>query len=186
MSVGFCGANRVPAGRWTLTAPGRLALLSLVLAVGACATPISVTRLDPLVAQQDLTRNVLYSGEASSFSRIILNRQGLSEEFARNPEAALRTLHTEVVSGTYDISYIYALAELSFLHAERGAPAAQKQAYYLAAAVYAYAFLFPPGVALRKFVWKILEKGSPANAAALAPSHPDPDNGHVFINQKAK
>ncbi|HWT79167.1 MAG TPA: hypothetical protein VN648_10235, partial [Candidatus Methylomirabilis sp.] len=144
MFVGFCDANRVPAARWTLTVPGRLALLSLVLAVGACATPISVTRLDPLVAQQDLTRNVLYSGEPSSFSRIILNRQGLSEEFAKNPEAALKTLHSELVSGTYDISYIYALAELSFLHAQRGAPATQQQAYYLAAALYAYAFLFPP------------------------------------------
>ena len=145
MSVGFCGTSqRVAAGR-TRTIRGRLALFVLLLAVCACATPISVTRLDPLVAQQDLTRNALYSGEASSFSRIILNREDLSKEFAKNPEEALRALHTEVMSGSRGTDYIYALAELSFLYAQSDAPPAKRQAYYLAAAVYAYAFVFPPG-----------------------------------------
>ena len=142
---------QISVGMRPTPAPGRIrsirgwpALLVLALLVGACATPISVTRLDPLVAQQELTRNVLYSGEASASSRIILNREDLSKQFDQDPEAALRDLHTEVASGRRGTNYIYALAELSFLYAQRDAPATRKQAYYLATAVYAYAFLFPP------------------------------------------
>jgi pimeloyl-ACP methyl ester carboxylesterase len=144
MLLGRCGTSQTPAPGQIRTVGGWLGLLLLSLAVGACATPISVTRLDPLTAQQDLTRNALYSGEASSFSRIILNRENLSERFSEEPEAALRALHTAVVSGGRGINYIYALAELSFLYAQREAPPPEKQAYYLASAIYAYAFLFPP------------------------------------------
>ncbi|HSB70983.1 MAG TPA: alpha/beta hydrolase [Candidatus Methylomirabilis sp.] len=144
MSLGNCGTSQTLAPGRMRTVRGWLGLCLLSLAVGACATPISVKRLDPVVAQQDLTRNALYSGEASSVSRIILNRENLSERFSEKPGAALRALHAEVVSGGRDINYIYALSELSFLYAEGDAPPPEKQAYYLAAATYAYAFLFPP------------------------------------------
>jgi pimeloyl-ACP methyl ester carboxylesterase len=111
----------------------------LVLA-SACAAPISVTRLDSQTAQRELTRNVLSVGEPSRFSQIILNRADLSAQFEKDPEAALRTLHTEAVSGRHEPQVLFALAELSFLHAER----TTQRPYYFAAALYAYAFLFPP------------------------------------------
>ncbi len=117
-----------------------ITLLSLVVALGACATPISVTRMDSRTVYQDLTRNVLSTGEMSAFSRIILNRADLAEEFAANPEGALADLHTAVAKDRLDLDHVFALAELSFLHAER----TRQPAYFLAAAVYAYAFLFPP------------------------------------------
>lgn len=119
-------------------------LLIFSLLLGACATPISVTRVDPRVAQQELTQNVLSTGELTSFSQIILNRAGLYDQFKKDPEAALKVLHVETVSGQYSANYLFALAELSFQYAEDEAPRTQKQVYYLAAAVYAYAFLFPP------------------------------------------
>ena len=67
MSLGYCGTSHRSAPGPIRTVRGWLGLFLLSLAVGACATPISVTRLDPLVAQQELTRSVFYSGEASSF-----------------------------------------------------------------------------------------------------------------------
>jgi pimeloyl-ACP methyl ester carboxylesterase len=120
---------------WRLIGP-----IGLLLLASACATPISVTQLDPQTAQRELTRNVLSAGEPSRFSQIMLNRADLYGRFNEDPEAALWTLHTEVVSGRRGVNQVFALAELSFLHAER----TKQQSYYLAAALYAYAFLFPP------------------------------------------
>ena len=143
MSLGYCGTRQMSAPGRIRAVRGWIGLALLSLAVGACATPISVTRLDPQVAQQELTRNALYSGEVGSSTQIILNRENLASQFKKEPAAALETLHTEVASGRRDINYVYALAELCFLYAEGDAPPTQKQAYYLAAAVYAYSFLFP-------------------------------------------
>jgi triacylglycerol esterase/lipase EstA (alpha/beta hydrolase family) len=117
-----------------------IGLIGCLLLASACATPISVTRLDSQTAQRELTRNVLSVGEPSRFSQIVLNRTDLRAQFDKDPEAALRTLHSEVASGRLDPQALFALAELSFLHAER----TQQRPYYFAAALYAYAFLFPP------------------------------------------
>src|SRR5512137_2105985 len=117
-----------------------IGLSGILLIVSACATPISVTQVDPTAVHRELTRNVLSAGEPSDFSRIILNRAGLFDQFGSDPEATLWTLHAEVVAGRRGINQVFALAELSFLHAER----TKQRAYYLAAAIYAYAFLFPP------------------------------------------
>jgi len=121
-------------------ARGWVGLFAMALTLSACATPISVIQVDSQTAQRALTRNVLSAGEPSPFSQIVLNRANLCERFAEDPEAALWTLHAEVVSGRQDENQLFALAELSFLHAER----TKSQPHYLAAALYAYAFLFPP------------------------------------------
>jgi len=112
----------------------------ILLIASACATPISVTQVDPTSVHRELTRNVLTAGEPSDFSKIILGRAGLLDQFDSDPEAALWTLHTEVTAGRRGINQVFALAELSFLHAER----TKQRSYYLASAIYAYAFLFPP------------------------------------------
>lgn len=140
MSQGMCGVSpKDHQGRYR-PARGWIALLALAVAISACATPISVTRRSPQTVHQELTRNVLSTGEPSLFSQIILNRADLAGQFQDDPEAALRTLHTEVASGRGGVNELFALAELSFCHAER----THQHAYYLAATVYAYAFLFPP------------------------------------------
>ncbi|MFN8641198.1 MAG: alpha/beta fold hydrolase [Candidatus Binatia bacterium] len=65
----------------------------------------------------------------------------LAETFDDDPAAALAALHQVVADGRGTANDVFALAELSFLYANDGGgrPA------YLAAAVYAYAFLFPNG-----------------------------------------
>jgi hypothetical protein len=100
----------------------RLLLLSwLLLLVSACATPIGVSRVDTQAVYRSLTASVLSTDRPSAPTEQVLVRTGLAQRFHEDPYR------------------LFALAELSFLHAE----ATHQPAYYLAAAVYAYAFLFP-------------------------------------------
>ncbi len=119
-----------------------MVLLLGCVAIAGCTTPIGVQRVDPQVAYQERTRDVLSSGDLSESSRIVLTRWDLNKQFATDPEAALAALQAKVADGTAGSDEVFALAEMSFQHAERTG----KPAYYLAAAVYAYAFLFPDGV----------------------------------------
>ena len=115
-----------------------LALLLGALVLGsACSTPIGVVRGDRHTMYRSLTSSVLSNGELSAGSVQVLNRLGLTERFEDEPEAALIELRGsgEVLSR----DRLFALAELSFAVAER----TQKQPYYLAAAIYAYAFMLP-------------------------------------------
>ncbi len=117
------------------------AILFGCLAIAGCTTPVGVERVDPQVIYQLTTRNVLSSGELSESSRIVLSRWDLTARFATDPEAALATLQAKIANGTAGSDEIFALSELSLQHAEQTG----KQAYYLAASVYAFAFLFPDG-----------------------------------------
>jgi pimeloyl-ACP methyl ester carboxylesterase len=117
-------------------------VLLCCLAIAGCTTPISVERVDPQVVYQQQTSNVLAGGDLSQSSRIVLTRWDLNERFATDPEAAIAVLHAKLADGTAGSDEIFALAELSLRNAQRTG----KQAYYLAAAVYAFAFLFPDGI----------------------------------------
>src|SRR5262249_3554978 len=120
----------------------RFAALGFVLFLSACATPIGVTRLDTQQAQQLLTANALSAGAPSSWSSQVLHRTGLYERYWEDPAATLAGLHElmkEPVEEGRLQDRLFALAELSFLHAERSGA----REYYLAAAVYAYAFDLP-------------------------------------------
>ena len=111
---------------------------AVALTVSACATPVGVTRVDPRTAQYDLTASALNTDKPSSFSsRQLLNR-GLYELFDGNPKEALAKLHKSLAP-TGDEDRIFALAELSFLHAENSGD----RSYYFAATAYASAFLLP-------------------------------------------
>ena len=48
-----------------------IGLSAILLIASACATPISVTQVDPTIVHRELTRNVLSAGEPSDFSRAI-------------------------------------------------------------------------------------------------------------------
>jgi hypothetical protein len=103
-----------------------------------CATPIGVTRVDPRTAQYELTANALNTDRPSSFSSRQLLNLGLYELYDDNPKEALARLH-EGLATTGDEDRVFALAELSFLYAERSG----ERSYYLAAAAYAFAFVLP-------------------------------------------
>ena len=128
---------------WWRTALGMSAGLLLLLA--GCATPIEVTRVDPRDVQRELTSNVISTGELSNRTQIVLHRNDLTAQFASDPEAALATLHRTATATDADPELLFALAELSFRHAED----IGKRSYYLSASVYAFAYLFPDDPAMR-------------------------------------
>ena len=108
-----------------------------MLAAG-CATPIGVNHVDRTVAYQSFTANAISAERASSFSARELINFNLYQEFEDNPQKALADLHSGLAPKG-DEDRIFALAELSFLHAQNSGD----RSYYLAAAVYAYAFVLP-------------------------------------------
>ena len=119
-----------------------IALVSLLLLVSACATPIGVVRLSTQQMYRDLTANVLSVAEPSDWSTQVLQRLNLFERFDQDAEATLAELHKTIqqqVSEDRLQDRLFALSELSFSHAEDSG----QRSYYLASAVYAYAFLFP-------------------------------------------
>ncbi len=120
---------------------GWIAVLLLCVAVAACTTPVGVERVDLQTIYGELGRNVLSDGELSAPTQHVLTRWGLNQQFATAPEAALEALHMKVGDGIAGSDEIFALAELSFQHALQ----TSKRSYYLAASVYAFAYLFPDG-----------------------------------------
>lgn len=111
---------------------------SLVLAAG-CATPIGVDPADPREVQREIAGSAVTGSEPSAKTRELLTRLGLRERFGSDPDGVLAELHGSL--GDHDgddVDRLYALAELSFVRA--GKTGRRDQA--LAAAVYAYAFLF--------------------------------------------
>lgn len=104
----------------------------------ACAAPVGVERIDPQEVHRELTSNVLSRGVPSAFSQQVLTRLGLAAEYQRAPEETLQSLHAGLAP-TGDEGRLFALAELSFHHAEREGI----RRWYAASAVYAWAFLFP-------------------------------------------
>jgi pimeloyl-ACP methyl ester carboxylesterase len=113
--------------------------LSVCLLLSACAAPVGITRMDATRVNRSLTSSVVSSGELSGPTQITLRRHDLVEKFDEDPAAAMRELHAKVADGEIDPGDTYALAELSYYHAE----ATEQRPYYFAAAAYAYAFLFP-------------------------------------------
>jgi hypothetical protein len=110
----------------------------LALILSACAAPIGVNYVDRSVAYRSLTANVLSTESPSSFSARELMNRNLYGRFEEDPAKALAELHVSLASeGDEDL--LFALAELSFLYAEKSGD----RSYYLAAAVYAYAFVLP-------------------------------------------
>jgi pimeloyl-ACP methyl ester carboxylesterase len=107
--------------------------------IGGCVTvPVRVERADPREVHREITRNVLAGGVPSDRSYQVLQRLGLRERFDNEPEATLALLHSQLAA-IGDQRRLSALAELSFYHADQS----RDSRYYLAAAAYAYALLFP-------------------------------------------
>ena len=115
-----------------------LGLAGLALMASGCATPIGVKPVDIQTAYRLHTGSALSAGQPSEPSQTVLRRLGLLDRFDETPGAVLAELHSGL-RPTGDDDRLFALAELSFLHAERTGD----RAYFLASAVYAWALLFP-------------------------------------------
>jgi pimeloyl-ACP methyl ester carboxylesterase len=115
-----------------------IAFLLASLGLSSCRTPVGVRQVDARAVHRQLTVNALTEGKPSAASKQVLERLDLAEHYDRDPEAALR----EILGGLGDptsSNLLFALAELSFLHAEK----AKDAGWYFASVVSAYAFLFP-------------------------------------------
>ena len=114
--------------------------LALGVLVAACTSnPVGVTRVGPREAHQRLTASALSTGKPSAYTENVLLEGNLVKLFDDDPAKALEQLHDLAVSGSGGPNELFAAAEASFLYAERGGG----PPYYLAAAVYAWAYLFP-------------------------------------------
>ncbi len=115
-----------------------LGLTGLTLVVSGCATPVGVQPVDIQTAYRIHTESALSVGQPSEPSKMVLRRLGLLDRFDEEPEKVLAELHGGL-SPAGDEDRLFALAELSFLHAERTGD----RAHFLASAVYGWALLFP-------------------------------------------
>ena len=113
-------------------------ILAAVLLSG-CQTPVGVARVDPEIVNYQLTRNVLSQGVPSPSTDIVLHVFDLKDAYFNDPRAALNTLHGLLLTKDRSSPVAFALAELSYLYAKKG----MQPSYYLAAAMYAYLYLFP-------------------------------------------
>ena len=129
------GAPRGAMRRAASSAAG-VALLALA---SACASPVGISTASPRAVHRYLTQSALSSDQPSTFSLIELRRYDLLLGFEKDPDAALARLHELALDAGLPPEALFALAELSFLRAED----AHDPGRYGAAALYAYAFLFP-------------------------------------------
>ena len=111
----------------------------LLFMVAACTTPIGVYQAGAESTNRTLTGNVLSTGQLSSFTQNVLRLHGLSADTDEDEAAALEELQKAAAQSGFSVDDLFALSEMSFHHGERK----DNRERYLAAAVYAYAFLFP-------------------------------------------
>jgi pimeloyl-ACP methyl ester carboxylesterase len=110
----------------------------LALIVSGCASPVGVKNVDIQTGYSLQTESALSVGQPSDASKTVLRRNGLLDRFEAAPATVLAELHA-TLKPTGDDDRLFALAELSLLHAERTGD----RAYFLASAVYAWALLLP-------------------------------------------
>ncbi|MBX3027041.1 alpha/beta fold hydrolase [bacterium] len=119
-------------------------LIGTLLASG-CSAPVGVKRLSPQDQHRQLASNALTADAPSDAAQIVLRRYNLAATYEDQPELALTTLRAATFGYGGGSDELFALAELSYRYAER----TDSRPYALAAALYAYAFLFPVDPAVR-------------------------------------
>ena len=113
----------------------RMGLVGVVLLTCACATPVGVTHVNTQSMYRSVTSSVLSAGSPSPYSEQLLTRLGLVERFDTDPELVLAALRGPGEGLSRE--YLFVLSELSFYHATKS----RKPEYFLASAVYAWAFV---------------------------------------------
>jgi pimeloyl-ACP methyl ester carboxylesterase len=107
--------------------------------LAACASPIGIRTADPIDVQRNLTRSALTGPRPSDFSLNQLRRYDLLVTYEADPAVALAKLREAALAEGLPGSALFALAELSFLRAQK----TKLPADYAATVVYSYALLFP-------------------------------------------
>jgi hypothetical protein len=131
--------SRVRSRATAWSRAGRALASGAALLLVACRPPVGVSRVSPRVVSSELTQSALNSRTPSLFSQNVLHRRNLTERFRTDPEGALERLHRLVQQEGGRDADLFALAELSFKHADD----TRKREFYLESAVCAWAFLFP-------------------------------------------
>src|SRR5262244_225934 len=116
-----------------------LCCIIVLLLTAGCETPVGIERLDASTAQRRLTANVLTTDELSPQARNVLRRWVLSERYDDDPTAAITALHAIAADGRGGEDEVITLAAMAYLHGEK----TRQRPYFLAAAIYSFAFLFP-------------------------------------------
>lgn len=129
------GRDRRPGRAWA----ARAVLLAVLCLLGACASPVTVTRVDPRTMQRTLDASALTRDRLSEETRNVLRRHGLLALFDRDAGAAIAAMHARLPAEPGDRQDLFALAETSYLLGRRSG----ERSRFLAAAVYAFAYLFP-------------------------------------------
>ena len=161
-----------------------LAIFSLAV-LCACAAPIGVHKVSSHRAHRALTGSVLSNGELSEKAWILLRRTNRAQEWKTDPAAVLTFFHELMISEPVNplsmqrrIRSLDSLAELSFAHAVK----TKDRRYYLAAAMYAWFYLFPGHVAAGPNPW---ERGFRLSAdlynRGLTLGLTDPDSGNLVL-----
>src|SRR5215469_13080565 len=123
-------ARHIPLALWCT--------IWLLLTAG-CQTPVGVEHVDAGTAQRQLTANALTADELSPSARNVLRRWVLSERYDDDPASAIAALHQIAADGRGDEDEVITLAEMAYLYGEK----TNQRPYFLAAAIYSFAFLFP-------------------------------------------
>ena len=136
---GPCTSATRPAGpsTWSHRPGSHSGLRSWSSSLG-CATPVGIRRVSLSEVDRVLGENAVTGEGPSVFSRQILARLGLSTLYEDDPRAALEKLRAGL-GGPDAHERLLALAELWFATARKS----DDQGEYLAAAVCAYAYVFP-------------------------------------------
>jgi pimeloyl-ACP methyl ester carboxylesterase len=113
----------------------------LLVCLSGCVSPYGVKELGPEASYEQTNRSALSSDIPSDASLNVLRRHGLLSEWRDDPAAAIASLRGFVIADASLWPEYFALAELSYMQGRRN----NSQADYLAAALYAYAFLAPGG-----------------------------------------
>jgi hypothetical protein len=114
-----------------------VALAAAVWSAAGCEVPIRAKREDPDTVYRAVNANALTAGVMSVESHLVLQRANLGDTWDSDPAGALARLHDMALEGDRR-DRLYALAELSVLAGED----TDDRRHHLAAAVYAYLFLF--------------------------------------------
>ncbi|KXV02936.1 hypothetical protein AD929_01385 [Gluconobacter potus] len=120
------------------------ALFSLValLCLEGCASPISVRQLSLTSAYQDRNQSALAGDRLTNLTRTVLQRENLLPLWNAHPGQALLALQDRTRKHFYTSTLddqLFPLAELNYLQGRRH----QNRAAYMAAALYAYAYINP-------------------------------------------
>jgi len=114
-------------------------LACLLVALVACSAPVKVERVSLRTAYEDLNRTALSSDRLSEATRAVLRNAALLDTFDTQPETAIAALRAQAIATGMQWPDLYALAEMNYEQGRR----TKSKPMMAAAALYAYAVLFP-------------------------------------------